>query len=350
MAFALQAQLAALREKVQSHKPQAGKVRNGASRALILTHDNPDPDSIAAALGLRRLFEEHGIESVMALGGIIGRPENRAMVRELAIELVPIERLDPSSFAVVAMVDTQPRTGNNSLPADVHCDVVVDHHPLRATTPRDAMWLDIRPDAGATASIVLGYLKEAQIELDPRLATAFLYALKSETRDLQREAGDLEREYYVELLKVADLERLARITSPKLPREHFVAMDRAIRAAVQWGELLAINLGELDYPDLVAGVADMMLPYEKARWVLCVGEHKNLVYLSLRTELEDVSAGSLIRRVVGARGAAGGHGMVAGGRLFAEVRDEEELKVVYDELVARLREELKIHAPPTTLL
>ena len=233
------------------------------------------------------------------------------------------------------MVDTQPGTGNNSLPSGRKADVVIDHHPPR-TDLGAIPWLDIRTEMGATATIVYGYLEEQQIPIDATLATAFLYALKSETRDLGRESGPDEREAYVELSKVADFERLYAIVNPKLGREHFVALDRALRAAVVWGELLAINLGTLDYPDLVAEVADLMLPYEKAHWVLCVGQHNRTAYLSVRTDINDATAGALIRRVVGSSGAAGGHGMIAGGRMFAEVRDDAGLKTVYDELVARL--------------
>ena len=325
------------------------KERAAGGRAAILTHDNPDPDSLAAALGLKRLFEDAGLPSTITIGGIIGRAENRAMVRELKIDLVPIERLDWSRHQVVAMVDTQPGTGNNSLPAGRRADVVIDHHPPRADLG-DVAWLDVRTEMGATATIVYGYLTAAKVAIDPLLATAFLYALKSETRDLGRESGPDERDAYVELSKVADFEKLYCIQNPKLGREHFVALDRALRAAVVWGELLAINLGALDYPDLVAEVADLMLPYDKAHWVLCVGQHNQTAYLSLRTDMNDATAGSLIRRVVGAGGAAGGHGMIAGGRMFAEVRDEAVLKSVYDELVARLVRELKIAATPSPLL
>jgi nanoRNase/pAp phosphatase (c-di-AMP/oligoRNAs hydrolase) len=325
------------------------KKRAAGRRAAVLTHDNPDPDSLAAALGLKRLFESEGIPSTMAIGGIIGRAENRAMVRELKIDLHRIEKLDWSEYAIVAMVDTQPGTGNNSLPSGRRADVVIDHHPPRSDLG-DVLWLDIRTEMGATATIVYEYLRERGIAIDPTLATAFLYALKSETRDLGRESGEAEREAYVELSKVADFERLYAITNPKLGREHFVALDRALRSAVVWGDLLAINLGQLDYPDLVAEIADLMLPYEKAHWVLCVGQHNRTVYLSARTDITDATAGALIRRVVGSNGAAGGHGMIAGGRLFAEVRDEGELKAMYDELTARLVRELKIAAGPAPLL
>jgi len=347
MAFDLSGALADLRSRVTA---KAGPRKNGTlGRALIMTHDNPDPDSLAAAIGLRRLLEVNQMEAVVALGGIIGRAENRAMVRELKIDLVPFERLNLDEFQAYALVDTQPLTGNNSLPHDRGCDIVVDHHPLRATTP-EVPWRDIRPEMGATATIVYEYLKEANIALDKNLSTAFLYALKSETRDLGREAGEEERDAYVELMTQADLERLYAITNPKLAREHFVALDRALRFAVAWGDLLAINLGALDYPDLVAEVADLMLPYEKCHWVLCVGQHKGTIYLSMRTDLTNTSAGSLIRRVVGSSGAAGGHGMVAGGRMFGVVRTEDDLKLAYDDLVARTCQELKISASPTPLL
>jgi nanoRNase/pAp phosphatase (c-di-AMP/oligoRNAs hydrolase) len=340
MAFDLSAARAALRARVAS---------TAQPRALILTHDNPDPDSIAAALGLRRLLEADGFGVTLALGGIIGRAENRAMVKELRIPLVPLERLDLSTFQVVGLVDTQPKTGNNSLPDDRPPDIVIDHHPAREAS-NGVLWRDIRDEVGATATIVFEYLKSAGLELDTTLSTAFLYALKSETRDLGREAGPDERDAYIELMATADFARLYAISHPKLGREHFVAVDRAIRHAVVWGDLLAVNVGDLDYPDLVAEVADLMLPYDRARWVICVGQHENSVYLSLRTDVATANAGQVIRRVLGARGAGGGHGMIAGGRLFAEVRDDAELKSIYDELVARLLEELKISATPAPLI
>src|SRR5690348_16418220 len=83
MAFDLPAHLQGLKQRLAA---QGKKPANGAvGRALICTHDNPDPDSLAAALGLRKLLETQKIDVTIALGGIIGRPENRAMVRELKI-------------------------------------------------------------------------------------------------------------------------------------------------------------------------------------------------------------------------------------------------------------------------
>jgi nanoRNase/pAp phosphatase (c-di-AMP/oligoRNAs hydrolase) len=304
----------------------------GRKRGLILMHDNPDPDAIAAAEGLRTLLRtELGIACTLGLAGIIGRAENRAMVDVLGIPLVPFEKIDPKNFDLFALVDTQPGSGNNSLPDGVAADIVIDHHPLRH--PMSAPWCDIRDTLGASSTIVYRYLRQRDVPLDARLATAFLYALKSETRDLGREATRAERDAYVDLVARADHAVLYRIAHPKLPREHFIALDRALRGARLIGDLLAVNLGALDYPDLVAEVADLMLAYEGARWVVCVGYHSRRVYLSIRTEVEGARAGEMIRRIVGKDGAAGGHGMIAGGRMFAKVASERALGPVFERIV-----------------
>ncbi|MGH7361381.1 MAG: DHH family phosphoesterase, partial [Candidatus Methylomirabilales bacterium] len=88
-------------------------------RVLVLTHDNPDPDSLASAAALRFLLAELcAAEVLLSFGGIVGRAENRALLRYLPIKAHPVEALSPKEFDLLALVDTQPRTGTNSLPPD----------------------------------------------------------------------------------------------------------------------------------------------------------------------------------------------------------------------------------------
>ena len=70
--------LAALGEIVRGgDRPGAG------GRWLILTHDNPDPDALAAAALLARLLRGAFRQKVtLAYGGLVGRAENREMVRK----------------------------------------------------------------------------------------------------------------------------------------------------------------------------------------------------------------------------------------------------------------------------
>lgn len=312
----------------------------GRKSALIYTHDNPDPDALAAALGLGRLIaHEVGAQVTVAHGGIVGRAQNRAMVDNLKMPLQLVDRIDPDAFDAIGLVDSQPETGNNSLPPGHRIDVVVDHHPPRPSSLR-APWCDIRPELGATCTIVFEYLRARRVPIDPPLATAFFFALRTETRDLGRESTEAERHAYLELVPLVDHAMLYRMTHPKVPREHFAALDRALRSAQVYGDIVAVNLGALGYPDLVAEIADLLLSLEGARFVLCMGQYEASAYLSLRTEASEARAGSVMRHIVGTEGAAGGHGTMAGARLFAPVTSEDALQTTFQEVVRRLREAL----------
>jgi nanoRNase/pAp phosphatase (c-di-AMP/oligoRNAs hydrolase) len=298
---------------------------SGRGPGLILTHDNPDPDSMAAAEALRALLEhEAKLACTIARGGIVGRAENRAMVSVLGLDHKDVDDLDLRHFGVIALVDTQPETGNNSLPPGHRVDIIVDHHPVRPASLR-APWCDIREDFGASSTITYRYLRDRQVPVSKTVATALLYAIKAETKDLGRESSEHEFEAYSELLRLADLEKLYAIAEPKVPAAHFAALDRALRAAEVRGPLVTANLGQLSYPDLVAEVADLLLPYDQAHWVLCVGQHEKAIYLSMRTDVEHAHAGQLMRSIVDGKGAAGGHGQIAGGRLHRPVGRDEEL-------------------------
>ena len=220
----------------------------GRRALLIYTHDNPDPDALAAALGLQRLAEhELGVIATLTYGGIVGRAQNRAMVENLKMPLTPVERIDLDQYDTIALVDSQPETGNNSLPHGHRIDIVIDHHPLRPGSAR-AAWCDIRPDLGATSTIVFEYMRQRALPVDAPLATAFFFALRTETRDLGRESTEAERSAYLALVPLVDHNLLYRMTHPKVPRAHFAALDRALRSALVFGDVVAVNLGALGYP------------------------------------------------------------------------------------------------------
>jgi len=327
----------------------------GHKSLLVYTHDNPDPDALAAALGLGRLIaHELGAAVTLGQGGIVGRAQNRAMVDVLKIPLEPIEKLDPEAFDTIALVDSQPETGNNSLPDGHRIDIVVDHHPPRPASAR-APWCDIRPELGATSTIIFGYLRARGVPIDAALATAFFFALRTETRDLGRESTVAEKQAYLHLVPLVDHDLIYRMSHPKVPRAHFAALDRALRSAHLFGDLVAVNLGVLNYPDLVAEIADLLLSYEGARFVLCMGRYGEHAYMSLRTEVDFARAGSVMRQIVAQDGAAGGHGTMAGARLFASLTSEEALATMFEEMVRRLLEALGrplgpgeplLHLPP----
>lgn len=286
----------------------------GAKRVLVLTHDYPDPDAVASALALKRLLERRvkGCEVDIGFGGIVGRAENRTMVKAIRADLKPLAEVDFSVYQATALVDTQPRTGNNSLPAGKRPTVVLDHHPLRRETRR-VKFHDVRTRFGATATMMYEYLRTARFRLDPDLATALFYGIRAETQALTREASRADRDAYVALLPHVDFRKIYDIEYAGVSREYFGQLGTALAGTMLYGDVAFTSLGEIPNPDFCAEFCDMILRLEKTRWALCVGRKEGTLYLSLRTRERSGHAGRTIGRVVGKEGKAGGHGMMAGG-------------------------------------
>ena len=316
--------------------------QGGRGRWLVLTHDNPDPDALAAAAVLARILRRaFGRRVTTAYGGLIGRAENREMVRSLGLKLSHVRNLSWKSYRHVALVDTQPRTGNNQLPEDFRADAVIDHHPPRKAS-QAAAFADIRPTYGATATIVAEYLLLSGLSATRRTATALVYALRSETQDFSRgPSGGPDKQIYDALLPQVDKRILARILYPRLPASYFANLGQALHNMAGVGNLIVTHMGEIDQPDIVPEIADLLLRLEGKTWSLATGLHGDRVYLSLRTSNPRADAGRLMRRLVGRRGKGGGHGMMAGGWLPRPKAAGADPAAVQRQLAEKLAKALK---------
>lgn len=308
-------------------------------RILVLSHDNPDPDALASAFLLARVLETLVDGSVtVAYAGIIGRAENRAMLRELELEPTPLAQVDTDDFDAIALVDTQPGAGNNSLPSQRLPTAIIDHHPLKCR-PEDHDFVDIRESYGASATMIAEYAAHCAAPLSPSLATAVFYAIRSETQDLGREAGESDLHVYMALFPRADVAALSRIQRARVPREYFRAFRTAIDEARVHGRTVLTDLRRVESPDIVAEIADFLLRLEGIDWACSMGRHDEQLVASLRTSQPDAHAGRIIRAVVAGHGTAGGHGMSAGGQVPL---DEGGYEAAAKAFRQRLLEELDI--------
>lgn len=288
----------------------------GGSNCLIVTHDDPDPDAIASALALGYLLHQRlGLRVTLAHGGIIGRAENKAMVRLLAIEIHPLYEVDPQRFDAIALVDAQVGAGNVGLPEDATPTVVVDHHSDIQSDPAGVSFVDIRSSCGATSTMLTNYLKAAGLPPDRKVATALFYGIKSDTMGLARSAGNADIEAYLYLLPLADSKILAEIQQAQVPLAYFRAFERALERTFIYEDVVISSLGEMDWPDLAAEMADFLLRCEGARWIICMGVFEDRVVISVRTNDLEGNAGLIVQEVVTGLGTGGGHGMMAGGRV-----------------------------------
>jgi nanoRNase/pAp phosphatase (c-di-AMP/oligoRNAs hydrolase) len=324
-----------LRSVVEASSPRG--------RWLILMHDNPDPDAMAAAAGLALLLRSHfGRRVTIAYGGLIGRAENRAMLSVLGIRASHVRHLKWTNYRHFALVDSQPRTGNNQLPDKILPEIVIDHHPTRRVTLQ-VPFSDIRTDYGASATIVAEYLAAAGIDIPRKLATAFIYAIRTETQDFRRDFTRADKDLHDSLLPNADNRALARIQRPRLPLSYFETTHRALERLLSVETLVVTHLEEVDQPDIVPEIADLLLRMEGKTWALCTGAFEGRLYLSVRTSNPRADAGRLMRRLIGRRGKGGGHGMTAGGWVALEAApDSPERHQVAERLATYLGRRLAV--------
>ena len=283
---------------------------------------------------LARVLRRHLRQQVtIAYGGIIGRAENQEMVRTLDLKLSQLRYVNWKNYRHFALVDSQPRTGNHQLPDNIVPTLVLDHHPPRKASSECA-FADIRTDYGATASIAAEYMLAAELPVSRRVATAVVYAIRSETLDFSREQPGPDRALHDHFLGIADKRALGRIQNPPLPLDYFKTLHDALESLEGVGSLILCHLGRVPQPDIVPEIADMLLRLEGRTWSLCTGQYEDRIYCSIRTSNARANAAGVMRRLLGRRGKGGGHGMIAGG--WAEVSNGADPRKVQLDLGRRL--------------
>jgi nanoRNase/pAp phosphatase (c-di-AMP/oligoRNAs hydrolase) len=310
----------------------------GKKSVLILPHNNPDPDAIASAVALRYLLNELlEIKPEIVYQGIIGRAENKALVHYLGRPLRRLNSTDLGNGKAFALVDTQPGAGNNVLPIKRKPTLVIDHHPWRDET-QQAIFFDVRPEVGAASSVMTEYLREAQLEPPARLATALFYGIKTDTMGLCRGTSPADTEAFCFLQHYADIEALLKIERAQVPIDYFQSFAATLQNAEVYGNIILAYLGTMSYPDQAAEIADLLLRLRKIRWVICFGVHRNRLFLSVRT-YKKRGAGQLAQHLMGAEGAAGGHGAMAGGWMKL---NGEDPKTIVERMKRRALDYLKV--------
>ncbi|EMA62373.1 DHH family phosphoesterase [Halorubrum kocurii] len=311
-------------------------LRNLSGPLLVVAHDNPDPDAIASALGLVRVAESIGVPADACYGGEIAHQENRAMVNLLDLSLRTFDGTDLDDYDGVALVDHSRAGINDSLPEGHPVDIVVDHHPPRG--PVAGEFVDIRPDAGATSTLIEEYLSRLGIEPERDLATALLYGIRIDTKDFTRSTSIPDFEAAASLSAFADESTLERVESPSVSPETLRVLARAIEGRDVRGSTVASCVGEIGDRDALAQAAERLLDLDGIAVTFVFGYMDGVIYGSARARGADLDVGELLRDALDTVGSAGGHATMAGAQvslgILQEVTDEESLEDVVETFVA----------------
>lgn len=310
---------------------------NRGKKIGIMVHNNPDPDAISSALALQAIAVTYGVRSDIIYHGEIGHQENKAFVNLLGISLHRYEAVDMQSYDKVALVDCSGPGSNNPLPANSHIGIIIDHHPI-TDTAIDAEFIDIRPNVGASATILTKYLQELNVDIDNKLATALLYGIRTDTLDFKRntDSADLSAASY--LYPLSDHGILDQLERPSMSIETLDVLGEAINNRQVFGSYLLSNVGSIRDRDTLPQAADYLLNLEGISTTLVFGVSDDKIFISGRSNDIRINLGDVIKRAFGDE-AGGGHANAAAARidlgLFSAAKDRQTLLRLVNESVVK---------------
>ncbi len=270
-------------------------------RVLIVI--DADPDSIASALAFKRLLWRQVAQVTIARINEVKRGDNLCMIDLLRVPLIPAAEVDPAAYSRTAVLDSQPH--HKAEFARFHFDVIIDHHPLTGEAPQ-AAFVDIKPDYGATATLLTEYLRSAHIRLSARLATALFYAIKSDTRGFERHAGEEDMRAFRYLFSHADKGMVRKIELSEMPAEflrYFQTALGALRLSRSWAYA---HVGPVTNPDALVVVADFLIRIQDVAWSAVSGLNGERLIVVVRNDGYRKNAGRVVAAAFGELGTAGG--------------------------------------------
>lgn len=272
---------------------------------------NADPDAMASAIALQRLIR-YKVKSVhIARINSITRPDNLAMIKKLHIHMRAFEPGMTKKYHKFALVDSQPH--HSPLFKNIPFSIVIDHHPL---PPKENPPLltaenvcDIRPDYGATSTILTEYLYHAQIRPGKYLATAIQYGIRTDTGTFGRQTTEVDLRAYHYMIRFSDQNLLIQI----LRSEYFIQWLPYFSKAFE--KLRPCGLGHFTYledvesPDILVVIADFFLRVYGLKYIVVCGVSEKKAICIFRGSKYHL--GILAERAFSEIGSAGGHKALA---------------------------------------
>ena len=272
----------------------------GADHVLIVI--NADPDAIASAMAINRLLWRRVTNVTISNINTITRPDNMAMIRLLDVTLIHLSKIDFHFYNKFVIVDSQP-VHNESF-ADIAFTAVIDHHEDSGC---QLPFKDIRPDYGATATIMTEYLRAAKIKPSRLLATGLFHAIKTDTGNFERNATNADIRAFQYLFTHANIHLARRMEQVDLRIEFLEYFKKALNIYTLNQNRIFAHLGDVKNPDVCVLIADFFMRVNMVTWSLVSGVFENRLIIVIRNDGLRKDAGSVSSQLFGRLGPAGGH-------------------------------------------
>ncbi|MGA2229949.1 MAG: DHH family phosphoesterase [Tepidisphaeraceae bacterium] len=305
-------------------------------RVLVTTHQHPDPDGLASALGMRALLSQKlpQTEFNLSVKGHVGGGINEAFVRYAKLNLTPWNEESLSQYDAIVLLDTQPTFAYSPLPQGVDALAVIDHHHAKGRRLHYP-YTDIRSDVGATSSIVFSYFMETETPISRHLAATLLYGIETDLAGAAGTPTELDNIALSSLTLLADTRLLYQMRYVDLPQSYYVAYAQGLATAQWYEHALVSHLKTIDSPEKPAVLADFLLRFDAVDWALVTAVFQNRLILSLRTSNLRFSASDIMQKLVRGIGEGGGHRTKAGGFVALQNGSATELERIRAMLLRR---------------
>lgn len=273
---------------------------------VLITID-PDPDSIAAALALKRLLWHKVLSTTIGVTRPMKRLNNLTLVRLLRLPLVPVKPRDLKEFDKFLLVDGQPQ--HNEMFTSIRYTAVIDHHPPICEI--NAPFVDIRPEYGATATIMTEYLQAAAVKPSKTLATALIYGIKTDTRNFERHCilDDVKAFHY--LFGKANHNIIRKVEISDLALKDLNCFERALNLKRVVKDRIYAHLDKVASHDILVIIAEFLLKVHDISWSIVSGIHADTLFVVIRNDGYRKDAGRTLAKAFGDLGSAGGHKAMA---------------------------------------
>lgn len=314
---------------------EAGRLLLEHDGFLVLTHMNPDADTLGSALALVKTLQSVGKTARAVCSDPV--PENRAPL----FDGYTFED-DGSPYSYVVTVDVADTTllgKYESFKGKI--DLMIDHHVLRCPLAENVC---VNPKAGACAEVVYDICRlicfENKTDISSRVASYMYAALSADTGGFIYSNTTSRTHMIASLLlnydfNPTEINEILHIIKPeaRIRAEAFVAstMKRVMQGKVASVLMTLADKEALDCSDELLGeIVDIPRSVEGVDIAISLREKEPGAYkVSLRSRISDVSA-------VAAVFGGGGHKKAAGCTVFAD--DPEKARAM---LVAECRKALK---------
>lgn len=262
-----------------------------------------DPDAIASAMAIKRLLWRKVFSVTIANLNLIERTDNLVLIRLIGVAMTPIQKIDFKRFNRIVLVDSQP--DHHPALSSLKPDVIIDHHPVTPTG--QAPFTDIRPKYGATASIMVEYLRAANIKPSTKLATALYFAIKSDTSDFERNTQMEDLQAFQFVFRLTNIALARRIESAEIRRGFLKFFKQALDDVYIRKGHAFVHLGVVTNPDVCVQIADFLMHIDEVNWSIVSGLHQRKLVIILRNDGIRKDAGKVAKQSFGRWGSAGGH-------------------------------------------